>query len=325
MKYKILLSILLIFLLLNGHAQIQPDRRNIRVVDTLTTLERNNRNPVILKAELDSMIQSFNASQPQTQLQPVKEIVNKIPLYVIGIGLGALLIIAFLLYQLLNNQKKFSRIITGMKSQIQNLELYAASDSTGNAPDRSVKSKAALEKKIGELTAELNKQIKQNQSDLEEYQLIKETIADVYKVRNYPGFDKEKDEGQIITGLLSTEKSVAIHAFEKFLKPIIQLIDANKNNPAKISKEDSDKLLELLVSLSLYYIEYLYLRVNELSVGGNIVQRIGNNGNGTDPALLKKLNTEHGSRALTMRMALNKAGIDKLSYPVFEDTDLNNS
>lgn len=325
MKYKILLSVLLFFLLVNGNAQQQPDRRNIRVVDTLTTQERNNRNPVILKAELDSMIQSYNASQPQTQLQPVKEIVNKIPLYVIGIGLGALLIIAFLLYQLLNNQKKFSKIITGMKRQIQNLEMYAASDSTVNIPDRSTKSKTALEKKITELTAELDKQIKQNQSDLEEYQLIKETIADVYKVRNYPGFDKEKDEGQIITGLLSTEKSVAIHAFEKFLKPIIQLTDANKNNPAKISKEDSDKLLELLVSLSLYYIEYLYLRVNELSVGGNIVQRIGGNGNGIDPTLLKKLNTEHGSRALTMRMALNKAGIDKLSYPVFDDTDLNNS
>jgi hypothetical protein len=128
---------------------------------------------------------------------------------------------------------------------------------------------------------------------------------------------------------LSTEKSVAMHAFEKFLKPIIQIADANKNNPAKISKEDSDKLLELLISLSLYYIEYLYLRINELSVGGNIVQRIGGNGNGNgngiDPALLKKLNTEHGSRALTLRMALNKAGIDKLSYPVFDDTDLNNS
>jgi hypothetical protein len=328
MKYKILLSFLLFFFLLESDAQQQSDRRNIRIVDTLTTQERNNRNPVILKAELDSMIQSYNASQPQTQLQePVKEIVNKIPLYVTGIGLGALLIIAFLLYLLLRNQKKFGRIISGMKRQIQNLELYATSDSTANTFDRNTKSKMALEKKIAELTADLDNKIKQNQLELEEYQLVKETIADVYKVRNYPGFDKEKDEGQIITGLLSTEKSVAIHAFEKFLKPIIQLTDANKNNPAKISKEDSDKLLELLVSLSLYYIEYLYLRINELSVGGNIVQRIGGtgNGNGIDRGLLKKLNTEHGSRALTLRMALNKAGIDKLSYPVFDDTDLNNS
>jgi len=40
--------------------------------------------------------------------------------------------------------------------------------------------------------------------------------------------------------------------------------------------------------------------------------------------LLKKLNKEHGSRALVLRMALNKSGISKLSYPVFDETDLNN-
>ena len=117
---------------------------------------------------------------------------------------------------------------------------------------------------------------------------------------------------------------MSVHAFEKFLKPVIAIADANKNNPAKISSEDSEKMLELLISLSLYYIEYLYLRVNDLSVGGNIVQRIGSNGNGIDPSLLKKLNTEHGSRALALRMALNKSGIDKLTYPVFDETDLNN-
>jgi hypothetical protein len=55
-----------------------------------------------------------------------------------------------------------------------------------------------------------------------------------------------------------------------------------------------------------------------------MVQRIGSNGKGIDPALLKKLSMEHGSRALALRMALNKAGISKLSYPVFDETDLNN-
>jgi hypothetical protein len=146
----------------------------------------------------------------------------------------------------------------------------------------------------------------------------------VYKVKNYPFYDKAKEEGQMIKDLLLTERTVALHAFEKFMKPVIQITDTNKNNPAKISVEDSTKLLELLVSLSLYYIEYLYLRINDLSVGGNMVQRIGSNGKGIDPGLLKKLNVEHGSRALALRMALNKSGISKLSYPVFDETDLNN-
>jgi hypothetical protein len=55
-----------------------------------------------------------------------------------------------------------------------------------------------------------------------------------------------------------------------------------------------------------------------------MVQRIGSNGKGIDLALLKKLNTEHGSRALSLRMALNRSGIDQLTYPVFDETDLNN-
>ncbi|MEI9910873.1 MAG: hypothetical protein WDO71_15100 [Bacteroidota bacterium] len=112
---------------------------------------------------------------------------------------------------------------------------------------------------------------------MQEYGLIKQAITEVYKVRNYPSFDKEKGEGEIIRDLLKTERSVAGHAFEKFLKPIITITDENKNNPAKISNEDSKKLLELLISLSLYHIEYLYLRINDLAVGGNIVQRIGSN------------------------------------------------
>src|SRR5262249_30099636 len=135
---------------------------------------------------------------------------------------------------------------------------------------------------------------------------------------------KEKTEHQIIEDILKTEKTVANHAFEKFMKPMMAIADTNKNNPARMSEDDSRKMLELLVSLSLYYIEYLYLRVNELSVGGNMVQRIGSNGKGIDPALLKKLNTEHGSRALALRMALNRSGIEQLTYPVFDETDLNN-
>ncbi|HRO72003.1 MAG TPA: hypothetical protein PK951_16545 [Chitinophagaceae bacterium] len=83
--------------------------------------------------------------------------------------------------------------------------------------------------------------------------------------------------------------------------------------------------MDLLISLGLLYIEYLYLRINELSVGGRIVERLGSlkNGNSLDPATLKELSTEHGSRALVIRMALDKTSIQKLSYPVFDETNLN--
>jgi hypothetical protein len=327
MRNKILVAFLFLSVLASAEAQQQPERNKLRIVDTLTTQERNTRYPVILKAELDSMIQLYNATHPQVQLQqPAKESSNEIPSWILIAGVAVLLLIAFLLSRLFSYQKRFSRTVSDLKRQIQNLEFYANPDSTGSGGERNPKNKNTLEKKISELTAELDKQKKNNQAALQEYELIKQAIAEGYKVKNYPGYDKEKKEGQNINGLLTTERSVPLYAFEKFLKPVIAIVDANKNNPAKISKEDSEKLLELLVSLSLYYSEYLYLRINDLAVGGNIVQRIAGNGNGNgmDPALLKKLNTEHGSRALTLRMALNKAGIDRLTYPVFDDTDLNN-
>jgi Sec-independent protein translocase protein TatA len=271
------------------------------------------------------MIQLHNAGLPQVQQQePVKEIVTQIPSWITVAGIAALFIIAVLLYLLFGYHKRLTKTVSDLKRLIQNFEFYTTPASGSNTAERNTKGKTALEKKINELSAELEKEKEMNDSIMQEYTLVKQSIAEVYKVRNYPSFDKEKAEDQIIKDLLKTEKAVANHAFEKFLKPALAIMDANKNNPAKISKEESEKLLELLISLSLYHIEYLYLRINDLAVGGNIVQRIGSNGKGIDPALLKKLNTEHGSRALALRMALNKSGIDKLSYPVFDETDLNN-
>jgi Sec-independent protein translocase protein TatA len=307
------------------NAQQQPDKTKIRVVDTLSRQERTNRNPVILKAELDSMIQLHMANLPATpRKEPIKEIITRIPSWITVAGIAGLIIIAVLLYLLFGYHKRLTKTVSDLKRLIQNFEFYVSSASGTPAKETHPKSKAAGEKKINELREELEKQKKNNQMLREEYESVKKAIAESYKVKNYPAYDKEKNEEQIIKDLLLTERSVTIHAFEKFLKPVITIADANKNNPAKISSGDSEKMLELLISLSLYYIEYLYLRVNDLSVGGNIVQRIGSNGNGIDPSLLKKLNTEHGSRALALRMALNKSGIDKLTYPVFDETDLNN-
>ncbi|HLG38046.1 MAG TPA: hypothetical protein VI461_00210 [Chitinophagaceae bacterium] len=324
MKNKILFFILFFFVLVVAHSQQQPDRRKLRIVDTLTSQERANRNPVILKTELDSMIQLHMASLPSVKPQElVKEIVTEIPTWITVAGIFILLVVAALLYLLFHYHKRLTKTVSDLKRLIQNFEFYTAPSSAADT-DKGSKKKSSLEKKMNELSEELEKQKKDYETIMHEYGLIKQSIAEVYKVRNYPLFDKTKSEEQIIQDLLKTEKIVAHHAFEKFLKPVLAIADANKNNPAKISPEDSEKMLELLVSLSLYYIEYLYLRVNDLAVGGNIVQRIGSNGKGIDPALLKKLNTEHGSRALALRMALNKSGIDKLTYPVFDETDLNN-
>jgi hypothetical protein len=312
MRNKILFSAVLFLLLTELKAQT-PDRHSIRVVDTLTAQEKSNRNPVLLKSELDSMIRAYDVAHPATvPQQTIKETVSAIPLWAAIAGGVAILIIFVLLFRMLGHQKEFGDEIGSLKKQLQELEFYAATD-VDATPGKKPESNAVHEKQ------------KRNENvALQEYESIKRTITEIYKVKNYPGFDKSKAEGQIIKDLLATERAVANTGFEKFLKPIIALSDANKNNPAKMSAEDSKKMLDLLVSLSLYYSEYLYLRINDLSVGGNMVQRIGSNGKGIDPALLKKLNTEHGSRALAVRMALNKAGIDKLSYPVFDDTDLNN-
>ena len=194
----------------------------------------------------------------------------------------------------------------------------------------------SLETKIGELNAELLKLSKENEGlnrvvreyngIQHEYDSLKHGLQKLYKVKNYPGYDKAKDEVLAMQGVFTTESSVANYAFEKFLKPVLAIADENKNNPAKMSETDQVKLLDLLVSLSLLYIEYLYLRVSDLSIGGTMVERIQGlaKGNGPDPALLKKLNMEFGSRALVIRMALSKASLQHLSYPVFDETNLNN-
>jgi hypothetical protein len=180
--------------------------------------------------------------------------------------------------------------------------------------------------KLSKENEKLNQAIKEYNGIQHQYDSLKHGLAKTYKIKNYPGYEKSKTETSIMQGVLETESSVANYAYEKFMKPLLAITDANKNNPAKISEEDSRKVLDLLLSLSFLYIEYLYLRVNDLSIGGKMVDRIQgfSKGNGFDPGLLKKLNTDYGSRALVLRMVLDKAGLPVLSYPVFDETNLNN-
>ncbi len=318
-------------------AQQQPqDKKSIRIVDTLTTQEKNNRNPVITKEEMDSLASAYNISHPVEKPLPEKEIVPEVPVYWIAGMIVALALIVLLLYSLLTQQKRTAAAIASLDRQVGNIELSAFSAGAGiNAgTDRPVKNRTN-NKSSENKSVDIEKLQKENQSQemllneyrfiKQEYETIKQQMTDVYKVRNYPGYDKNKTELEVLEGLLQTEKSVAAYAYEHFLKPVIAITDLHKNAPSKISKEDREKIVDLLLSLSLLYSEYLYLRVNELSIGGNIAARIAGlrNGNVIDPALLKELNTEHGSRALVLRMVLDKKDIKKLSYPVFDETDLN--
>jgi len=341
MRYKIIISLFLLSVTISMYAQ-QQAKNPIRIVDTLSAQEKTTRNPVILKTELDSLIKQYNINQVPVQLkEPIKETKDNTLMYMFIVMIVALLLIGWLLYLFYTHQKKLNRIAIHLNRQLQysaiNSNLSTPSSNTLKEKNKNKVTTQILEKKISDLNAELHKLTKENESlnrvvkeyngIQHEYDSLKHGISKIYKVKNYPGYNKDKADTPVLQAVLETENYVANYAYEKFLKPILTITDSNKNNPAKINAEDSEKLLDLLVSLSLLYIEYLYLRVNDLSIGGKMVERIHSlkkNGNGLDHSLLKKLNTEHGSRALVLRMVLDKTRLHQLSYPVFDETDLNN-
>lgn len=325
MRNKFLLLLLFTGFLAMGHAQQEP--KPIRLVDALSQQERNSRNPIITKAERDSLVKQYNAEHPLPVPAPqIRETVKEVmPSWIWLVAVLSLAGIAVLLYLLLSTQRLFGKKIDEMKKVVQQAKFSGVTIKDTGAE---VKTSKQTGKKIQEAQAELEKLKKENvsmQQLIEEYETVKQQIVTSYKIRNYPGYEASKSEEELLLGMLRTEKSVATYSYEHFLKPIIAIADSNKNNPARTSKEDREKLMELLISLALLYIEYLYLRVNELSVGGNMVARIKgmSNGNHLDTLLMKQLNKEHGSRALVLRMILDKMDIRDLSYPVFDETNLN--
>lgn len=336
----ILLLIIAVGLQLTAGARQTPDRRQLRIVDTLTKQEQNTRVPILLRSEADSIIKEYMASLPKEPVQePVKNELNApdyLP-YALG-GMAALLLLLIVLF--VQGHRKSQRTVYRLQKQVEHLDKSLAAAEKPAAPktttgNRIKPTTQSLEKEINQLTGELEKKGKEIQAlemvmaeyrhIKQEYESVKQQLMDVYKVRNYPGYAKEKSETEIIKGLLTTERSVAYYAYEHFLKPVLSIADANKNNPARINDSDREKMIELLLSLALLYSEYLYLRIQDLSVGGQIVQRIASfqKNNGVDLSRLKELNTEHGSRALALRLALEKMGIQQLSYPVFDETNLN--
>ncbi len=336
MKYIIIFLLFLVSLAVSAQ---DTGRRGIRIVDTLTIQEKSDRNPVLLQSELDSLIQLHNSNQPKTMLQePVVKEESKLPEYLLWSVIVLLGIVVFLIWLLFRGQQKFNETVFLLSRQIKNMELAAFSMNAAEGGSNKSKNKVSisgLERKIQSLTNELEKASKENE-ELEQlvqeyadskldFEAVKQQMMEVYKIRNYPGFHKEKSETEIVKSLLDTERSVALYAYEHFLKPVLAIADANKNNPARINPEEREKMLDLLISLALLYSEYLYLRINDLSIGGKIAERIGSlkNGSNIDEASLKELNVEHGSRALVLRMVLDKSNVQQLSYPVFDETNLN--
>ena len=330
MRLKIFYLLIVCFLAGETPAQ-QADKKTIRIVDTLSVQDNNNRNPVILKSELDSLIRAYTATLPseikkQEAVQPDRQAETATGFILPAI----LLILALLVFLVYGNRRRSIQTMTILKKQFE-------AEQQGTGPNqKSKKTKpGSLEEKIDNLHAEVNKLTKENEGlnrvineyngIQHEFTALKHGMTRNYKVKNYPGYDKQKPESNSFQKVLETENAIAQYAYEKFLKPILVLADNNKNNPAKISPEDMNRILDLLISLSLLYIEYLYLRVSELSIGGKMVERMQglSNGNGIDRLLLRKLDVQHGSRALVVKMVLNKLNLGHLSYPVFDETDLN--
>jgi hypothetical protein len=341
MRYKLFILPWLLFFSAGAFAQQLPglspaDNKHIRIVDTLSTQEKSSRNPVLLKTELDSLVRQWQAGHlPPVQKEPVKERTAYSDPYVLAGFTAIILLLVVVILLFYRQQQKINRTIAGLGGK----EIKPTTNSGLHAVMKERKGKsspASLENRISDLDAALHKLVKENEGlnrvikeyngIQHEYDSLKQGMLKAYKVKNYPGYDKTKEETKAIQGALDTENAIATYAYEKFLKPILILTDANKNSPAKLVKADQEKLLDLLVSLSLLYIEYLYLRVNDLSIGGKMVERIHGLSRGKSPdlALLKKLNTEFGSRALVIKMALEKIPLDRLSYPVFDETNLNN-
>jgi len=336
MRYTILALLIGIIFTAKLDAQVGP--RGLRIVDTLSAQEKAGRNSVILRSEADSLIRQWLETHPQQPVQvPVKESRAELMTYMF-IGLAAILVLLGLMVIFIyRHQQRINRTISGIGQATAEPKTRSFTNETA-VTARALKAKPgiqSLEKKISEMDAELRKLSKENEGlngvireyngIQHEYDSLKHGLSKAYKVKNYPGYDKTKADASILQSVLETEAAVANYAYEKFLKPILAITDANKNNPAKLSTEHTNKLMDLLVSLSLLYIEYLYLRVSDLAIGGKMVERIKgfSNGNGLDPALMKKLDTEFGSRALVLRLALDKAQLHSLSYPVFDETNLN--
>ncbi len=331
-------TIVLIFLVGCGllSAAQQPPGKTLRIADSLTEMEKAGRNTVLLRAELDSLIKLY-APLPANPGNPEKaaEKTESVSAYLLA-GMALLLLVSGCVLFLLFRQRSDFRKTVQVLQQRAGMRETVSSNGNGKSRGRSTAGNNP-EARLEILNAELLQLLKENEGlqgviksyngIQQDFDSLKMVMQKMYKVKNYPGYDKSKDEVSACKNVLATEGAVAEYAYEKFLKPVLAIADAHKNLPSRMNTADRERIFDLLLSLYFFYIEYLYLRVNELSVGGTIVERIRSltGGQALKTELLKQLNTDSGSRALVVRLALSKMAVKDLSYPVFDETNLNHS
>lgn len=330
MKKKII-GCLLIAVLAGPLSAQQPTKlKPVRIADSLSAKELAERNPVLLRKELDSLLK---ANQPVIPVDIPKEAEPQpapLPVNLLLTVAGAIILLLLVQLLLSYRQNKWLRALipAGADAKSTAPEIVSGKNGKKGNTHATEEKGESLQTMISRLTKEnegLQSIITEHNGISKEYDQLCSILQHSYKIKQYPGNDGTLQSAAAVKAVVATEKALAEQAYEKFLKPLLQLADANKNQPAKMSAEDKAKLVDLLLSLSLLYIEYLYLRVSELSVGGTIVERLNNlsTGQNLKEDRLRKLNRESGSRALVLRLALDQLAIQQLSYPVFEETNLN--
>lgn len=332
---KIILLVSFVFFAWSNLAAQHQQTGTIRVADSLTEKEKTGQNRVLLKSELDSLIRLYAPVQNEQPAAVTPNENNSGLLAVLTAGILLLLAASAGMLVLMYNQKKrVEKMLIPLWEK--RFESPGLNEGSAVKNRKNGAKQKQPEEKLDILTAELNKLTKENEGlqgvikeyngIRHEYETLRYAIQKAYKVKIYPGYEKTQKESDTLRAVVDTEKAMADYAYEKFLKPLLVIADENKNSPARMNEEDRGKIFDLLISLSFLYIEYLYLRIPDLSAGGAMVERIKalTGGKAVQPPSLHVLNTASGSRALVLKMALEKAAINKLSYPVFDETNLNN-
>jgi len=242
MRHKIFLFFLVAGLSIHSMGQ-QPEKKPLRIVDTMTQQEKSARNPVILRSELDSLIKAYTPAQTVQQVQESGKTETNLISPAIWAALGGIaLLLTWLLSQFYTYKRKFNRVIVIFGRQMRALSSEGGNPgimskvSNDMAREKSSKTKASppsLETRISELSDELHKLKKENEGlnrvikeyngIQHEYDSLRHGLTKAYKVRNYPGYEKGKPENSLLQGVLETESTVANYAYERFLKPIFSI------------------------------------------------------------------------------------------------------
>ena len=121
------LSLLLFTMIVALSVVAQPSRHPLRVVDTLTPLEKTTRNPILLQAEVDSLIKSYLAQQPPPE--PVRAeppVVKQETPVAVWVVLGIIIVLAgIVLAAVFRKQNKTSRQLRDLLLELRGNQLAA--------------------------------------------------------------------------------------------------------------------------------------------------------------------------------------------------------